>query len=251
MRLRTLYAVIAALVVNVAPVQAQSATLDRATLIALVKHVWAAGSWEQQRERFEQLPERERAAVWAALVDVRPGPVRTEGPASSAEDAQFGPCQDQNVEECNYAPAPQPQPTAKPGSSPSRPPVVTPPERVCTYEEATRAYAVLGEPELYAFVYVARLYWCYMRPSVSGPLTEYSSFSYPNEDCCLFPWTTDPARYIDRVVGQPAANTLTIIDHHTGWFQAEAALGPVQAGLTNTPSIDSKVLSDGSFVCSG
>jgi hypothetical protein len=241
-----LLAASAALLINVVgPAHAQAVPLDRATVVDLVKQVWAAGTWDQQEAAFNRLPDRARAAVWAVMTDVRPGVMRF---SSVGGDAKRGPCQQQEVEECDYAPAPKPQPTAKPKPNPSRPPVVTPPTKRCTQETAYVPYEIAGEPENYAFVYAATLSWCYLDPSATGPLTDYTSFSFAHE-CCKFPWSTDPTKYVDKLVAQPATNTLKIIDHHTGWFEAHATLGPVSGGTTNAPQIDASVLADGSYVC--
>jgi hypothetical protein len=251
MRSRLFHAAIAALCLNVAaPAHAQSATLDHARLVSLVKQVWAAGGWEDQRAAFERLPERERSAVWAALIDVRPGKVRysvTESVLGTDADLR-GPCQEQEIDQCDYAPAPKPSPTAAPRTNPSRPPVVTPPVTRCTNETAYVPYYVLGEDELVAFVYAGRTFWCYQDPSATGPLTDYSSYSFASQ-CCMLPWSTDASKYVDKLVAQPAANTVHIQDHHSGWFQADTTLGPVQGAVTNVPNIDASVLADGSYVC--
>ncbi|HVF05453.1 MAG TPA: hypothetical protein VNA20_11495 [Frankiaceae bacterium] len=223
------------LLLAAAPAVARPAPLDRASVLARVKQVWAAGTWDEQRAAFDRLREPERSAVWAMMTNLRPGPVQVLSSTTPPEPT-------------DYAPAPKPRPRARPGTDPARPPVVTPPAKVCSSETALRGYYLLDDPETKAFAYAATLNWCFISPSVTGPLTEYSSFSFAYE-CCLFPWTTDPAKYIDRLVGQPAANTQKILDHHTGWFEAEADAGPVSAGLTNTPNIDSSVLGDGSYVC--
>jgi hypothetical protein len=234
------------LITIAAPAGAQAPALDHARVITLVKQVWAAGTWDEQRAAFERLPEPERSAVWTALIDVRPGAVRL---GSSDAPASFrGPCRDQEIDQCDYAPAPQPQPATKPGTNPSRPPVVTPPTTQCDSQTAYVPYYVAGEAEMTAFTYAARLSWCYLSPSATGPLSDYSSFSYA-VNCCLFPWDTDQTKYLDKLTALPASNTLKIVDHHTGYFFAKAKAGPVEAGLTNTPNIDASVLPDGSYVC--
>ena len=73
MRTRWLYAATAVLLLSVAaPGRAQSHVPDRATVLALAKQVWSAGTWDEQRVAFERLPERERTMVWLVLTDVRP-----------------------------------------------------------------------------------------------------------------------------------------------------------------------------------
>lgn len=247
MRSRLLLAAGATLLLNVVvPAHAQPAPLDRARVLSLVKQVWAAGTWDQQRAAFERLPSAERAAVWDALVHVTPGPVRYEGTAPAL---RRGPCHDQNIDECDYAVAPKPSPTAKPRTNPNKPPVVTPPAQQCTSERAFRPFNVLDQPGVEAFVYASQLNWCYWTPAGAGPLSDYSSNSWAS-NCCKFPWTTDPSKYIDKLVPLPASGTQHIQDHHTGYFEAKVDAGPVSAGETNTPNIDATVLADGSYVCS-
>ena len=249
MRSRILYAAAAVCLLNgVSPAQAESAPLDRTRVITLVKHVINSGTWEQQRATFERLPEPERSAVWAALIDVRPTEVRLE--PVDGPDGVAGPCRDQEIDQCDYAAAPRPRPGASPGTNPSRPPLLTPPVTDCVSQPSYIGYEILGEPGMYAFKYAARLHWCYRTASVTGPLTEYSSYSWAYQ-CCVFPWTTDPSKYVDRLTAVPAANTLNLFDPHTGWFQAEATAGPISGGLTHTPNIDGSVAPDGTYTCSG
>lgn len=232
-----------------APAQARSNELDRARVITLVKQVWAAGTWDQQRAAFERLPEPERSAVWAALVDVRRAPVRSEGPVGRS--APVGACDAQQPDACDWAVAPRPDPRVKPGTNPSSPPILTTPTPTCKTDVGYAAYEVLGEPGVYAFVYAAPLHWCWKAASVTGPLTQYSSYSYAFE-CCKFPWNTDPSKYIDVLTPVPASNTQTIIDHHTGYFYATGKVAVAGVELdgnhTNTPNIDATVLGDGTYV---
>lgn len=248
MRSRLLYAATAALLLNVVvPATAQTAEIDRAAAVRLVKQIWSEGTWEQQEAAFYKLSYEEQVAAWNVMTDVRPGKTWTSAPTDDAE--LRGPCQSQEIDECDHAPAPKPQPSTKPApKEPSKPPIVTPPVQKCDTQTAYVGYEVFGEPELYAFVYAGQLSWCYMYPSVTGPLSDYTSHSYA-ANCCMFPWDTDASRYVDKLVPLPAANTQKIVDHHTGYFFAKAKLGPVEVGQTSTPNVHATVLADGSYVC--
>lgn len=224
------------------PTRAQSAEVDRREVITLIKQIWAAGSWDQQRAAFERLREPERSAVRTALIDVRPAAVRT---SSDDGPTELGPCQE--VHECSYGAAPKPMPPqVAPGSSPSRPPVVTPPVKYCTNQTAYAPYEIASEPGMTAFVYAANLFWCFHSPVSTQPLSDYSSYSYA-PDCCMFPWGTDPGRYIDVLTPLPAATPRQLFDHHTGYFEARASAGGFEAGVTHTPNIDATVLADGTY----